>query len=325
MLRALWLVAGLALSTAVTPAFAGPLVEEAKKVVTGLEEMSGRPIAVLTRVDNDPGEFWYKATQALCEATGDNWCENELSFLTDTTNQLGWARVITYKDEEDKVKTVCALLPPRPNLNAGYAATALSGGMVISGPLLPSNEEMEAYLWLLHAGSCLAEAGGDQEQVRADAFATLALTLIEGDHQFVGAYAITPSRRFNALRNEEETRWATNIGERLLLELWKEETADVLRDIPCQVTVVPSDDLNTDFIERDAALPASDDCQSAAPTGFKTGKVTDKNLWIWTGDFGGPTFAMPPEPYVPFKMFDTYGEAMVYTWGASNQLAGIAY
>lgn len=299
------------------------LVEAVKDFVVDVEAASGRPIAILERSDNDPNKFWYKAMQALCEATGDNWCEEEVrSILTDTTNQLGWARVITYRDENNATRVVCALLPPRPGLYPGYVATAVSSGAVLGQYELPTARETEAYLWLLHTASCLNDAGDAKEQKRADAYATLALTLIEGDGEFVGAFDETPSRLFNPWRNPTETRWATNVGERLLLDLWKDETADQLRQIPCTVTVVPSIDINTDFIERDAQIDGSDDCQSSTPSGFKSGKVTDENLWIWTGNYGGPTISMPPEPYSPFKMFDDGKAAATYIWTTANKLAG---
>lgn len=300
------------------------IVKAAKDFVPDVEEMANRPIAILQRSDNDPATFWYKAMQSLCKATGDDWCEQDVrSVLTDTTNQLGWARVLTYKDEHDKVKTVCALLPPRPGLYPGYVATAVSAGAVLGQYELPTAKEVEAYLWLIHTASCLNDTGSEKEQKRADAFATLALTVIEGDGDFVGAYDETPSRLFNPWRNPTETRWATNVGERLLLDLWKDEVADHLGDIPCTVTVVPSTDINTDYIQRDSHLGASDDCQSASPAGYKTGKVTDQNLWIWTGSFGGPTTAMPPEPFVPFKMFDDGVAAATYILTTANKLAGL--
>lgn len=320
------MAAAVLVAMSASTAFAVDLLGEAQKVVAGLEKMSGRPIAILTRVDTDPGVFWYKAMQVLCAKTGDNWCDDQLStVLTDTTNQMGWARVLTYKDKTGKVKTVCAMLPPRPGLDAGYAATALAGQVTISWDGLPTNDEMGAYLWLMHAASCLNEAGNNLEEIRADVFATLALTLIEGDWQFVGNYAVSPSRLFNPIRHPDQTRWATNVGERLLLELWKQQTADRLGKIPCNVTVTASQDLNTDYITRDASLPAGQDCTNASPGGYLTGTVTDQNLWIWTGNFGGATFAMPPKPYIPFMMFDTYDEAITYMWGTSNQLAGITY
>ena len=299
------------------------IVKAARDFIPAVEEATGRPIAVLQRSDNDPATFWYKAMQSLCDATNDNWCEREVrSLLTDTTNQLGWARIITYRGDDETVKTVCALLPPRTGLYPGYVATAISSGAVLGQYELPTAKEVEAYLWLLHTGNCMNQLGNEKEQKRADTFATLALTIIQGDGEFVGAYDETPSRLFNPWRNPTETRWATNIGERLLLDQWKGEVQETLSGIPCNATVVDSTDINTDFITRDQALSSMDDCQSTTEAGYKSGKVTDQNLWIWTGSFGGPTMAMPPKPYTPFKMFVSEVEAAKYVWATANKLAG---
>jgi len=302
------------------PAFAQvtSLVEEAKTFVPDIVEATKRPIAVLQRVDNDPGEFWYKAMQSLCEATGDNWCEDDVRFLSDSTNQLGWARVITYINDLGQSKTVCALLPPRPGITAGYAATAISGGTAYPFHEVPSNQEMEAWLWYLHMGSCQNDTGSEVEQKRAAVFATIMLTLAEGDPQFVGAYDVSPSRLFNKMRFPNQTRWGTNLGERLLLEQWKKDTAQALKDLGCNAVAVPSDDMNTDYIIRDATL--SSNCLDNQ-TGYLSGSVNDQNLWLWTQPGNSYGISLPPVPHVPLSMFFSRPAGMQYIWKTAGDLA----
>ena len=61
------LLTALLMATMAMPAMAqtNPLVEDAKLSVADMIQVTSRPIAILERVDNDPGEFWYKAMQAL--------------------------------------------------------------------------------------------------------------------------------------------------------------------------------------------------------------------------------------------------------------------
>lgn len=311
------LILAVALSLAPATAFAQAvdIVGEAKNIIADLSEIGNRPIAVLTRVDNDPGQFWYKAMQALCDATGDNWCEDQVRFLTDTTNQLGWAKTFTYKGDNGATKTVCALLPPRRGINPGYVANGLSSGGVYSAYDLATSVETEAYLILLHAASCLNNDGGDRETRRADVFATLALTLIQGDSDFVGAYDVTPSRLFNKLRSSSATRWGTNVGERLLLDLWKDEAAVSLNKAGCHVTVTASDNLNTDYITR----TRNGDAGSCSDSENRNGQLTDENLWSWTsGSYG---VNLPPAPYSAFKMFDNIPAGVSYAWSTADQLS----
>ena len=314
------LLTALLMATMAMPAMAqtNPLVEDAKLSVADMIQVTSRPIAILERVDNDPGEFWYKAMQALCDATGDNWCEDDVRFLSDTTNQLGWARVFTYVNDLGQTKTACALLPPRPGITAGYAATAISGGTAYAFHEVPTDEEMEAWLWYLHIASCQNDVGSEPEQKRAAVYATVMLTLAEGDAQFVGAYAESPSRLFNKMRFPTETRWGTNLGERLLLEDWKKKTAQALIAVGCTATVVESSDLNTDFITRDSSIGS--DCTDTGG-GFRSGTVKDENLWLWAES--GMALSLPTAPHVPLSMFFSRTAGMQYVWRTAGELAGM--
>jgi len=297
------------------------LPQKAMSVVADMEAVTGRIIVVLERSDHDLSAFYYKAMTAMCEKTGDNWCEDQvMRLLSDTTNPLGWARVIRYTNDEGVDKTICALLPPKPNVNVAYAATGLTGGIVVGMDNLPDLDEMEAYLWLLHTAGCQSDSGSPIERRRANVFAVMALALVQGDTQFVGAYAPTPARLFVPFRDPTHTRWGVNVAERLLLEHWKAQTADALTQIGCNASMVASTDLNTDYIQRAPSLGTMDCAQEGA--GYRSATVTDANLWLWSAQQGqNASVALPPQPYQPFAMFPTRKDGVTYMWQTSLQLA----
>jgi len=308
------------------------LPSQAVAVITALERVTKMPIAVLERTGDDPGQFWYRAAAILCKKTGDNWCEEDLQILTDTTNPMGWARVLTYiprdaSGNQGKVaKKVCVILPPRPGISEGYAAAGLAGGGAYTHDELTSSAETEAFLYLMHAGNCQNVNGDAKEEKRADAFAALTLTLLEGDPAFLSGADVTPARKFSTYRNRESTSWAVSVGERILIDLWKREAAEVLKTAySCDARVVPSQNINTQGIQRDQALPAGQDCTNTM--GPPRGDVTDGNLWLWTGGRGGfygapaAKVPLPPKPYQPFKGFATLDEAVKYAWQTAGSIA----
>ncbi|MGY3592362.1 uncharacterized protein with von Willebrand factor type A (vWA) domain [Bradyrhizobium sp. USDA 4341] len=66
-------------------------------LINALQGIAGYPIVVLDRnPGTDPSVFWHAAATKLCSATGENWCDDDLVSITDTTNQLGWSRLVTY-------------------------------------------------------------------------------------------------------------------------------------------------------------------------------------------------------------------------------------
>lgn len=319
----------LALAIAVTApllAAANP-VPAAKQVVSALEAQTGMPIAILERTGDDPGVFWYRAMHALCAKTGDNWCEQELRFLDDTTNPLGWARVIEYRNDKGEARKVCAMLPPRQGISPGFVATGLSGGGVYNVDQLPTSAEAEAFLWMLHAANCQNSLGDRREEKRADAFAAMSLALIQGATGFVSGVSVTPARYFSLYRNGQSTRWAVNVAERLLLDVWKAEAAGILSvGGACDARVVGSTNLATDQISRDQTLPPGRDCVPAMG-GQAAGDVSDGNLWLWMGGAGAAVFAQwptvpaPPQLYSPFKPFPSLAAGVSYVWQSSEQLA----
>src|SRR3546814_11323838 len=83
---------------------------------------------------------------------------------------------------------------------------------------LPNEDQTEAWLMLMNAARCLDREGSHFEEKRADAFATLALTLMEGDPIFAAGVNITAARFFSGMRNEPSMRKAANTGEGILLD-----------------------------------------------------------------------------------------------------------
>ena len=306
-------LAALALASLATPASAQSLVTNAIGVVSALERATGMPIAILERTGDDPGAFWYSAMQTLCSKTGDNWCEGDVQVLSDTTNLLGWARVLTYTPQgSSTTKRVCAILPPQPGVSAGYVATGLAGGGVFSYRDLPSQEEAEAYLYLIHAAACMSSGqNAGAEQQRSDAFATLTLTLMEGDQSFLSGSDVSAGRKFAAFRNAGANGWAAGVGERILIDYWKGQVADNLRNARgCNVTVVASQSIDTQSIQRDPSLSPLASCGSNS-----TGTVSDSNLWLW-----GQAGSIPS--YGAFASFGSMDDGVKYAWGAAGSISG---
>jgi hypothetical protein len=318
------LLAGLGTASAQAPVTG--LAAQAVALVPMLERVTSMPMVVLERTGDDPGQFWYKAMQALCAKTGDNWCEEDLTSLTDTTNLLGWSRVMTYRPRDSKgnqgieggiTKSVCVILPPKPGVSAGFTAIGLSGGGAYLTEELPSDEEAEAFLYLTHAASCMS-TGGDQaaETRRSDAFAALALTLLEGNPNFVSGRAASPGRMFSAYRSGEAVRWSVSVGERVLLDLWKRKTVALLQAGGCSATLADSTEMDTQSIPRAGSLPQDGDCRGNR-NWSRQGSVSDGNLWLW----GGVGIPLPPEPYTPFMSFGSVEEGVRYAWTTAGSIA----
>lgn len=301
------------------PAAASGVAAQAAQLVPYVERVTGMPILILERTGDDPGQFWYKAMQALCAKTGDNWCDEDVQFLTDTTNLLGWSRVLTYRPRDAAgnqgtvTKTICVILPPKPGVSAGFTGIGLAGGGVFTSEQLPSDSEAEAYLYLLHAASCGSRAG---DQKRSDAFASLALTLLEGSPDFLSGRSVSPARKFSNYRSGEAIRWSVSVGERLLLDLWKGQASQALQAAGCAVNVVDSKEIDVQSTPRDAALPRYGNCAGASEWP-RQGTITDGNLWLW----GQAGISMPPQPYRPFASFGSIEEGVRYAWTTSGSVA----
>ncbi|MBY3151043.1 hypothetical protein HFO56_01255 [Rhizobium laguerreae] len=287
--------------------------------VAALESISGVPIATLDRVDNTQ-EFWARSAAILCAKTGDNFCEDNMRFMTQNTEPSGFSQIIEYKvGSTGQTKRVCALLPPIDNIDPSYVGEAFTGSFVREAEY-PSETSMSAWLYLYHAAHCLDTAMNDAEENRAVAFATLGLTILQGDPIFSTSTTTGQSRRIATMIKNNSAWWAAGTGERILFDEFKAETAAILRkSYNCNAQVVSATTIDTTRIGRDTRLQPGQDC-AAAGTGVQSpGVVSDANLWIWMYGTGG--LGAPPVDYTPAKMFSSMNAAAAYTLTTANKLA----
>jgi hypothetical protein len=288
--------------------------------VAALESVSGVPIATLDRVDNTQ-EFWARSAAILCAKTGDNFCDDDMRFMTQNTEPSGFSQIIEYKvGSTGQTKRVCALLPPIDNIDPGYVGEAFTGSFAREAEY-PSETSMSAWLYLYHAAHCLDTALNDREENRAVAFATLGLTILQGDPLFSSPTSAGQSRRIATMIKNDSAWWAAGTGERILFDQFKSETASILRkNYGCNAQVTTSTSIDTTRIARDSSLAPGQDCSQAAGTGGRNpGVVSDANLWIWMYGTGG--LGAPPIDYTPAKMFNSFDAAASYTLTTANKLA----
>ncbi len=288
--------------------------------VASLESVSGVPIATLDRVDNTQ-EFWARSAAILCAKTGDNFCDDDMRFMTQNTEPSGFSQIIEYKvGATGETKRVCALLPPIDNIDPSYVGEAFTGSFAREEEY-PSETSMSAWLYLYHAAHCLDSAMSDREENRAVAFATLGLTILQGDPLFTSPARSGQSRRIATMIKNNSAWWAAGTGERILFDQFKAETASILRkDYNCNAQVVASTSIDTTRIARATKLAPGEDCAQVAATGIRNpGVVSDANLWIWMYGSGG--LGAPPVDYTPAKMFKTMDAAATYTLNTANKLA----
>ncbi|MDW9478826.1 hypothetical protein GOB57_08995 [Sinorhizobium meliloti] len=288
--------------------------------VAALESVSGVPIATLDRVDNTQ-EFWARSAAILCSKTGDNFCDDDMRFMTQNTEPSGFSQIIEYKvGKTGETKRVCALLPPVDKIDPSYVGEAFTGSFVRESEY-PSETSMSAWLYLYHAAHCLDSAMNDAEENRAIAFATLGLTILQGDPIFAAPGQRGQSRRIATMVKNDSAWWAAGTGERILFDQFKAETASILRkDYNCNARVVAATTIDTTRIGRDKRLDPGENCSRSVSTGIQNqGVVTDSNLWIWMYGTGG--LGAPPADYRPAEMFGSMNAAATYTLTTANKLA----
>jgi hypothetical protein len=323
----------------------------AMNVVLGLEQVTGMPMVVIQRSD-DPLQVWKNTQSAFCTKTNGAVCDlRQMEYMTETQNFAGFSNVVSYKSSKDgRTGKLCVIMPPDKRFATSHAAMAMSGGKYFSPSDQPSKGELDAFLIMHNAAECLSDsANSPASGARADAFAALALTLIEGDPSFTRSPNTTPARKFAFMRYGNTTGAAVNVGERILLDTWKVEAVAAIRQSGCQVTAEGSSGSNTPAIPRDGRLPLCttyDDGMSGASGGatgmMATGgqrieikhpvTVSDKNLHLWMyGETGrtygflesaNPIVGAPPQPWRPFKTFASTKDAVSYMWNVSRQVTG---
>lgn len=295
--------------------------------ITALESVSGVPIAILDRID-DTQMFWVRSAAILCQKTGENFCDEDMRFMTSNTEPLGQSHIIEYKSQKDgKLRRVCAIIPPITNIDPALVAEAY--GNPHPG-LLQVPSSLEAYSWLMlyHASHCLDTELVPAEENRAAALATLGLAVLEGEPRFTAGIHRSPARMMAVMTGLAPAYWAAGTGERILLDLWKDEAADILRSqFGCYVVVSQSTSIDIEKVTRDRTLELSPTSCATPGTGGgyaqQQVRVTDSNLWLWMyGDpMGFAGLGAPPKPYEMAKPFPDMKTAASYVLQTANSLA----
>jgi len=293
--------------------------------ITSLEHLSGVPIAMLDRVD-DPQAFWARSAAILCQKTGDDFCDDDMRFMTSNTEPMGQSQIIEYTvGDSGQPKRVCAIIPPIPNIDPSFVADAY-GQPYPSLDDVPAAQEAAAWLTLYHAAHCLDQTLAANEEDRAVALASLGLTLLEGNPMFTPGYHRSPGRMMAVMTGRADAYWAAGTGERILLDLWKDEAAERLNtQFGCYAIVEQNKSIDIENIHRATYLGPEQTCQTPV-TGHNVGSqvtVSDSNLWLWmygqNGQGGG--IGAPPAVYEPMKPFKSMDDGVAYVLQVSNELA----
>jgi len=302
--------------------------------IAALETVSGVPIAILERKDKTE-EFWARSAAILCEKTKEPFCEEHMRFMTSNTEPMGQSQIIEYDFDGKGLKRVCAIIPPIPHIDPSSIAESYGNphpGLEQS----PASEHAAAWLMLYHASHCLDSELSDFEERRAAALATLGLSILGGDATFVPGINRSPARMLAVMTGMDAAYWAAGTGERILMDLWKEEAAYQLnRQFNCYAVVQPNSSIDIERIKRDRRGEDIRSCsvdEGGGGPGAARGSVsvTDANLWIWMfgartsgqdGSYYFPGLGVPPLPYEPAKSFGSMEAAAEYVVRTSNELA----
>lgn len=289
--------------------------------IAALENVSGVPIAVLDRIDNTE-QFWVRSAAILCQKTNDPFCDTDVRFMTSNTEPMGQSHIIEYKAGNGELKRVCAIIPPIPNIDPAFVAEAY-GKPHPGVSQVPASVEAASWLMLYHASHCLDSALSDAEEDRAVALASLSLTLLEGHPRFTAGVHRAPARMMAVMTGREAAYWAAGTGERILLDLWKDEAAEKLRSqAGCYVVVSKSSSIDIENIVLSRRIDQSDTCTPGDEAATPQATLSDANLWLWMyGQGGAPALGAPPMPYSPMKTFASMETAASYVLSTANFLA----
>mgnify|MGYP001240463801 CR=1 FL=1 len=322
LLRAACLSVALTAATT-TATVAGELTDKAVAFVSYMEQATGMKIAMLDRIE-DTQQFWARTAAILCDKTGDNWCANDVLFMTSNTEPSGQSQILQYVPEgTSTTKVVCAVIPPMPDIDPSFVGEAF-GTMYQTATQYPGRDEMAAWLVLYHAAHCLDTTATVNAEARAAAFATLGLGLMQGGHGFVPGLHRVAARRIAVMTNIDAAYWAAGTAERILMDHWKSQVAYILRtSYGCNVSVTPNASIDIEKIRRDSRLEPGLDCSSPSETASGGGRtvLTDANLWIWMYGEGG--LGAPPAPYSQFAPLGGANQtAARYILDTANSLSG---
>jgi len=322
------LIRAACLSVAITAcstsaAVSGEYLDKAVAFVANLEQATGMKIAVLERMERTE-DFWARTAAILCEKTGDNWCANDVVFMTSNTEPSGQSNILQYvPNGTSTTKVVCALIPPMPDIDPSFVGEAY-GTMYSGASAYPNRDEMAAWLILYHAAHCLDTMATVNAEERATAFATLGLGLMQGAHGFVPGRHRVAARRIAVMTQLDAAYWAAGTAERILLDHWKNQVAYILRNsYGCSVTIVANSSIDIENIKRDSDLPDGMDCSPTTENGTAGGRttLTDANLWIWMYGEGG--LGAPPVAYGQFAAVGGANRTTAkYVLDTANGLSG---
>ena len=321
VLASLLVVAWAAVSPA--SAAAGPLLDGAVGFIGKLEAATGMKIAVLDRIDRTE-EFWARSAAILCQKTGEDWCTQDVMFMTSNTEPMGQSHIIQYVPKGTSTrKLVCAVIPPMPDIDPSYVGEAFGTGYQ-NAQQYPTTDAMAAWLMLYHAAHCLDTTATVRSEDRATAFATLGLGLMQGAPEFTPGINRVAARKIGVMTGNDAAYWAAGAAERVLLDYWKDQVGGILRDsFRCVVTVVRNTSVDVEKIRRDGSITSGENCSAGGSGSGATarGTVSDANLWVWMYANGG--LGAPPEPYQPFDAVGGDNEAAAaYVLRTANQLSG---
>ncbi len=298
-------------------------------LITTMESMSGVPIAQLERID-DTQQFWVRTAAILCTKTGDPFCDTDVRFMTSNTELSGMSRLIDYKvGGTGPTKKVCAILPPIPQIDPSYIGDAF-GSPYLPPDQYPSNLVTAQWLMLYHAAHCMDTQFNQQEEDRAKAFATLGIAMLQGSPGFTPGIHRSEWRTMAVLSGSTPAYWAAGTGERILLDLWKNQTASILQTrYNCDARIAVNTSIDIEGISRETRLATGQDCSAtrsygsstSSQAGRGTGIVSDSNLWMWMYGNGG--LGAPPVTYTPMAAWGgDYRAGYAYIWTTASQLAG---
>lgn len=298
--------------------------------IMALESITGMQIAILERKDKTE-EFWARTAAILCDKTKDEWCSQDVHFMNSNTEITGQSYIIEYTPKGGKMKRVCALIPPMKGLHPSFVSSGYGTGISVDYQGLTS-DEVESWFMMYHAAHCLDNDINKKEDDRAAAFATLGLSVLGGDYKFVPGQVGSSARQFAIMTGKPAAYWAAGIGERILFDLWKDETVDILRTkYSCNATSTPNNSIDTEKIKRDHDMSSTANCDYVSENSRvrQRGNVNDANLWLWM--FGSryvdktettwPSVGVPPKPYTPAKTFKDFNTAATYVLQTANELA----
>jgi hypothetical protein len=290
--------------------------------------------------------------QKVCEYSNNQNCEvnrQELPFA----NYTGFSYNVIDTNVNDIPDNLCVIQPATPELatdiNARYMINSLVNDTTYQegDPLIETRANRTMFhLNLIHLGNCAADGSQDvaTQIQRSSAFATMTTALALGDTEFVRNPRDGEHRKYSFIANSEASHVASDVSERILMDLWKAETSDYLnRKKYCgsrgNVSDAKSREMNIMRVNRTQGWVPR--CPYDEDRNRSRLNVTDSNLHLFMfgspeefvarqrrkrdGSMGPyqPVVPNPPYQYEPFKPFGSYEEAISYAWQTSGDIVGL--